>query len=103
MPALSTIIVLAISLSSLIPSTADARPRTATQVAAPTSWIATLTDWLARLLPGTTAPTAAETPTGSGALRAHAAADTITLPGNIHTMTGTCIDPNGHPVPCNPL
>jgi hypothetical protein len=19
-----------------------------------------------------------------------------------HPMTGTCIDPNGHPVPCNP-
>ena len=102
MPALSTIIVLAISLSTLIPSTADARSRTAPHAAAPASWIATLTDWLTGLLPGTT-PAAEETRTGSGALRAHAAADTLTLPTPVHTMTGSCVDPNGHPIPCLPL
>lgn len=101
-PALSTIIVFAISLSTLIPSTVDARPRTAPHAAAPASWIATLTDWLAGLLPGAT-PAADEARTGSGALRAHAAADTITLPVPIHTMTGSCVDPNGHPIPCLPL
>jgi hypothetical protein len=91
-PALSTLIVLAISLSTLIPSTVDARPQTASHAAAPASW----------MLPGAT-PAADEARTGSGALRAHAAADTVTLPVPIHTMTGTCIDPNGHPVPCSPL
>jgi hypothetical protein len=94
-----TITLIALSLSLLLQLPADARPLRATQTAAPAGWIATWTDWVARLFIGNATPAAPETRQGPGTLRTHAAAGTST----VTPMTGSCVDPNGHPFPCSPL
>jgi len=96
-----TITLIALSLSLLLQPPADARPLRATQTAAPAGWIATWTDWVSRLFVGNATPAAHEPSTGPGTLRTHSAADTSMSTSTVYPMTGTCIDPNGRPIPCS--
>ncbi len=72
-------------------SPAAARPLHTARATAPATWIATWTTWVERLVLGTAPP------------RARATSTAPSLPAlTAHPMTGSCVDPNGHPVPCIP-
>jgi len=91
-----TLITLSLCLSLLSP--ADARSLRTTRGDAPASWIVAWTSRIVRfyfVIPGLPAP---GFPTDEGAR--HPEGKTIT----VRDPTGTCIDPNGHPIPypCSP-
>lgn len=87
------IVIAALALVAL--PTAEARPLAEPHATSGVgaSWISALSTWVSSFFPGTpkTAPTSHRT-----------TASTTTITGTMHTMTGSCIDPNGHPIPCNP-
>ena len=91
------IVIAALTLVALPPAYARplAGPHSTTGV---TTWISALSTWVSSFFFGTS-------PKGTGpAIHATHAADlSPTSPGTMRTMTGTCIDPNGKPVPCNPI
>jgi hypothetical protein len=62
------------------------------------SWTAALSTWVSSFLFGA--------PTVTAPVSHQKAASSTLIPitdfPKVHPMTGTCIDPNGHPVPCNP-
>lgn len=77
---------------------ADARPLAGPHptVGTATSWIAALSTWMSNFFLGTPAKTAAP-------MVSTRAASSTTYPGGIMQInTGSCIDPDGKPVPCNP-
>jgi hypothetical protein len=87
---ISAIVVFALSLSLFSIPMADARPLAAPPHAvAPTAWAAAWTSWLTRIF-GMPAATRREVGGSSG---------TPSSP-ILHPNTGTCIDPNGKPIPC---
>lgn len=91
-----TITLITLSLCLALLSPIDARSLRATRDDAPASWITAWTSRIVRFyfaipgLPGF--------PTGGGTR--HSEGKTITL----RDPTGTCVDPNGHPIPypCSP-
>lgn len=91
------IVVVAIAFAAL--PVADARPLAgphSTTGTAP-SWVAALSSWVSSFFPGTPAKTAAP------AIRTKTAASSTTIGDSARINTGTCIDPNGHPVPCGQI
>lgn len=95
----ASVMLLVAALALVAVPTVHARPLTGPHSnAAGTSWISALSTWVSSFFLGTS-------PMGaSPALHATHAADlSSTSPGTMRTMTGTCIDPNGKPVPCNPI
>jgi hypothetical protein len=90
------IVIAALTLVAL--PTADARPLAGPRAIAGTSasWISALSTWVSSFFFGTT--TKSTTPT------MHTSApDLSSTSGTMHTMTGSCVDPNGKPIPCQPL
>ena len=90
-------ITLTLPLCLFLLSPADARSLHATRDDAPASWIGEWTGWILLFslgIPGIPAPGG---PTDRGAWRSHPA-------GKMTAWTGSCVDPNGHPIPfpCNP-
>jgi len=90
------IVVIAIAFVAL--PVADARPLAGPRstTGATASWMAALSTWVSSFFPGTPAKAAAPT------FGTKSSASTTYTGGIMHTNTGTCIDPNGKPVPCNP-
>jgi hypothetical protein len=93
-----TIALITASLCLIARSPAAARPPHAVQETAPAGRVASWTTWVERLFLGTAPPVAHETRTAPR--RSDTAAETVTV--KAHPMTGTCVDPNGHPIPCAP-
>ena len=96
-----TIALIVGSLCLIARSPAAASPPHAVQETVPARWVSTWMTWIERLFLGAAPPAAHETHTAP--LRPHAAAGTsilIDLP-SAHPMTGSCVDPNGHPIPCS--
>lgn len=97
---LSALLVV-LGLAFAAPSSADARPLAAPPMRAETGWMPAMAGWLASLFSATRA-----TVVGS-ILRSTSSAGSTEPPatnggGTVHTNTGSCVDPNGHPAPCSP-
>src|SRR5206468_465742 len=93
-------LTVALILTFATPQIASARPlASAHPLAGPpavdtaTAWMESVAHWIAGLFAGH-APVANQTARSTSV---------PALPsGTAHINTGTCIDPNGHPVPCSP-
>jgi hypothetical protein len=90
------IVIVAIAFVTL--PAADARPLAGTHSTAgtATSWMAALSTWVSSYFTGTPAARTFRTTSAAGT------STSITGSGGImKTNTGSCVDPNGHPIPCN--
>jgi hypothetical protein len=97
---LSALLVV-LGLAFVAPSSADTRPLAAPPMRAETGWMPAMAGWLASLFSATRATVAGST------LRSISGAGWTEPPatsgvGTVHTNTGSCVDPNGHPAPCSP-
>jgi len=94
------IVIAALALVAL--PTADARPLAGTHATAGggASWISALSTWVSSLFLGT--PTRAANPTVHTTSAADLSSTSGTGTGTVRVLTGSCVDPNGHPAPCNP-
>jgi uncharacterized membrane protein len=80
-------LIVVLSLTFVILPMAGARPLAEPPTAQrAVSWMEVLATWVARFF----------------ASHATAASSTAGQGTTMHTNTGSCVDPNGHPVPCNP-
>jgi len=95
------IVIAALALVSL--PTADARPLAGPPATggSSASWISMLSTWVSSFFLGT--PTKATTPTAHTMSAPHLFSTSITSSGTASPMTGSCVDPNGHPIPCSQL
>jgi hypothetical protein len=92
------IVLIALTLTFAALPVASARPLARTRPAAGPSTVGTVAGWmetLARWLTGVAGPAPAAT------LTARSTSDPA-LPsgGTVTLLTGSCIDPDGHPIPC---
>lgn len=94
-------LIVTLTLTLATPPTASARPLASThRLAGPsagdtaTGWMESVAHWVAGLFAGQ-APVTNQTARSTSV---------PALPSDVtaHINTGTCIDPNGHPVPCSP-
>jgi len=92
------IVVIVIALVAL--PVADARPLAGphSSVSNATSWMSALSTWASSFFLGTSAKTTTPVMRLKAADSSANATD-----GRMRTMTGSCVDPNGHPIPCNPV
>lgn len=91
-------VVVVLALGLIVLPIADARPLAGPRstVEAPAGWMAALSTWFSGLFTGSQG-------TSNGGLRTTVGHDTVpTKPPIMQVETGSCIDPNGHPVPCQP-
>ena len=93
-------LLVVLGLALIAPPSADSRPLAAPLMRAETGWMPAMAGWLSSLFSTTRATVVgpALRPTSSAA---------STDPSNlsdggpvIHTNTGSCVDPNGRPIPC---
>jgi len=94
-----SVMIVMVAIAFVALPVADARPLAGSHstVGATPSWVAALSTWVSSFLPGTPAKTAAP------AIRWMSAAELSSSKSGSIIMTGTCIDPNGHPVPCGQM
>jgi len=88
-------ILVVVALAFVALPAADARPLAGSRPTAggPASWVTAFSHWVSELL--------AQPPVGRPAVRSTSAALLgDTTGGTMHTNTGSCIDPDGKPVPC---
>ncbi len=95
-----TITLISFSLCLCLLSPVDARSLHATRDNAPTNGISAWAGWITRFFLGTPGAPAPGSPTDGGAWRSRPAGKATA----VHALTGSCVDPNGHPIttfPCN--
>jgi hypothetical protein len=85
----AAVLVLVAMIFVALPA-ADARPLTGSHPAA-AGWLSTFTSWVSGLFASALA--------GKTGVRA-TSSSIISTDGHLHTNTGSCVDPNGRPVPC---